>query len=128
MHQIQTRKTGSLLCVVALGATVAAQAEAAPSSITFEILHAGCGASSMELAINGTSIGDVAVTEGCYCNASPLTATFTDPAIMALYNEGACNSLSASHDSSIAIAYMRVQATGATSEIECFDAAANNCA
>ena len=66
-----------------------------PTAITFTIEHGDCdgaGANSFALYLNGTLLATVPSTQGCACNASPLVATFTDAATLALFDPAACNS------------------------------------
>src|SRR5436309_2026680 len=66
-----------------------------PTAITFTIEHGDCdgaGANSFALYLNGTLLATVPSTQGCACNASPLVATFTDAATLALFDPTACNS------------------------------------
>jgi hypothetical protein len=63
----------------------------APSSITFTINHADCGQNSFALLMNGTLLETVPSSNGCYCNATPLVRTITDPAALALYDPAQCN-------------------------------------
>jgi hypothetical protein len=103
-------------------------AHVAPTAITFEVLHADCGASvpglnSFSLFINDVLVGTAPATQGCLCNAIPLTVTFTDAPTLALFNPASCNSFRVdvtNLGSGVALAYVRVTvATSSTPEFEC---------
>src|SRR5207253_6773632 len=66
----------------------------APTAMTFTIEHADCdgpGSNSFALYLNDTLLATLPSTEDCACNASPLVATFTDAAALALFDPAACN-------------------------------------
>jgi len=63
------------------------------TSITFKVLHAECGAgTTFSFLLNGTLLATRPWQRGCFCNDEPLVATVTDPALLALYDPGTCNS------------------------------------
>src|SRR2546428_487872 len=71
-----------------------AAAHATPTAITFSIEHADCdgaGVNSFALYLNDTLLATLPSTEDCMCNVSPLVATFTDAATLALFDPAACN-------------------------------------
>src|SRR5437016_5171478 len=71
-----------------------AAAHATPTAITFTIEHADCdgaGVNSFALYLNDTLLATLPSTEDCMCNVSPLVATFTDAATLALFDPAACN-------------------------------------
>ena len=98
MHALRGPRLG-LGIVTALAGTLLVSAAAhatppAPTAITFTIEHADCagaGVNSFALYLNDTLLATLPSTEDCVCNASPLVATFTDAATLALYDPAACN-------------------------------------
>ncbi|WP_437693313.1 DNRLRE domain-containing protein [Sorangium sp. So ce176] len=63
----------------------------AATAITFNINHADCGSAEFALYMNGVLLDTVASDKRCYCNNMTLTKTFTDPAVLALYDPATCN-------------------------------------
>ncbi|WP_434047980.1 MULTISPECIES: DNRLRE domain-containing protein [Sorangium] len=63
----------------------------AATAITFNINHADCGSAEFALYLNGVLLDTVASDKRCYCNNMTLTKTFTDPAVLALYDPATCN-------------------------------------
>lgn len=65
------------------------------TGITFSVLHADCsgGSSTFSFFLNDQPLATgVPATQGCACNSTPLEVTFTDPALLALYDPKQCNS------------------------------------
>src|SRR5439155_1355620 len=98
MHALRGPRLG-LGIVTALAGTLLVSAAAhatppAPTAITFTIEHADCagaGSNSFALYLNDTLFATLPSIEDCVCNASPLVATFTDAAALALFDPAACN-------------------------------------
>src|SRR5437773_9287563 len=98
MHALRGPRLG-LGIVTALAGTLLVSAAAhatppAPTAMTFTIEHADCdgpGSNSFALYLNDTLLATLPSTEDCACNASPLVATFTDAAALALFDPAACN-------------------------------------
>ncbi|XXT14845.1 DNRLRE domain-containing protein [Sorangium sp. So ce429] len=64
----------------------------APSAVTFTISHANCGDDGgFALFVGGTHIDTLPSTNACFCNWTPLVATYTDPAVLALLDAPQCN-------------------------------------
>ncbi|WP_437291389.1 DNRLRE domain-containing protein [Sorangium sp. So ce406] len=63
----------------------------AATAITFNISHADCGSAEFALYLNGVRLDTVASDKRCYCNNLTLKKTFTDPAVLALYDPTTCN-------------------------------------
>ena len=111
---IVTALAGALLAPAAAHAT-----PPAPTAIAFAIEHADCdgaGVNSFALYLNDTLLATLPSTEDCACNASPLVATFTDAATLALYDPAACNRFRVDvsgdgHD--VALGFVRVTVSGA---------------
>ncbi|WP_437774364.1 DNRLRE domain-containing protein [Sorangium sp. So ce1097] len=86
-------------------------AQAAPSAVTFTISHADCGSGGgFALFVGGTHIDTVPSTNGCFCNATPLVVTYTDPAVLALLDAPQCNDVrvEAAGGANIAWGFVRV--------------------
>src|SRR5205823_6656441 len=96
MHALRGLRLGLAIVTALAGALLAsAAAHATPTAITFTIEHADCagaGVNSFALYLNDTLLATVPSTQGCTCNASPLVASFTDAATLALFDPAACNS------------------------------------
>src|SRR5437016_3386727 len=98
MHALRGPRLG-LGIVTALAGTLLVSAAAhatppAPTAMTFTIEHADCngpGSNSFAFYLNDTLLATLPSTEDCVCNASPLVATFTDAAALALFDPAACN-------------------------------------
>src|SRR5437867_4663943 len=98
MHALRGPRLG-LGIVTALAGTLLVSAAAhatppAPTAMTFTIEHADCdgpGSNSFALYLNDTLLATLPSTEDCVCNASPLVATFTNAAALALFDPAACN-------------------------------------
>src|SRR5438067_2330278 len=98
MHALRGPRLG-LGIVTALAGTLLVSAAAhatppAPTAMTFTIEHADCdgpGSNSFALYLNDTLLATLPSTEDCVCNASPLVATFTSAAALALFDPAACN-------------------------------------
>src|SRR5438128_2562354 len=95
MHAFSRLRFGLGIVTALAGALLApAAAHATPTAITFSIEHADCdgaGVNSFALYLNDTLLATLPSTEDCMCNASPLVATFTDAATLALFDPAACN-------------------------------------
>ncbi len=84
-----------MVAALAVFVPAAAHATPPPTAITFTIEHADCagaGVNAFALYLNDTLLATLPTTQGCACNASPLVATFTDGATLALFDPAACNS------------------------------------
>src|SRR5437867_2603353 len=98
MHALRGPRLG-LGIVTALAGTLLVSAAAhatppAPTAITFTIEHADCagaGSNSFALYLNDTQCATLPWFEDGVGNASPLVATFTDAAALALFDPAACN-------------------------------------
>ncbi|MGK3987943.1 hypothetical protein WME99_33180 [Sorangium sp. So ce136] len=54
--------------------------------------HANCGDDGgFALFVGGTHIDTLPSTNACFCNWTPLVATYTDPAVLASLNAPPCN-------------------------------------
>src|SRR5439155_10896546 len=99
MHARRRLRFGLGIVTALAGALLAAAAaHATPTAITFSIEHADCagaGVNGFALYLNDTLLATVPSTQGCTCNASPLVASFTDAATLALFDPAACNSFRA---------------------------------
>src|SRR5262249_14883991 len=95
MHARRRLRLGLGIMIALAGALFApAAADATPDAITFTIEHADCdgaGVNSFSLYLNDTLLATLPSTQDCVCNASPLVATFTDAATLALFDPAACN-------------------------------------
>src|SRR3989475_7599459 len=95
MHAFRRLRLGLGIVTALAGALLApAAAHATPTAITFSIEHADCdgaGVNSFALYLNDTLLATLPSTEDCMCNDSPLIATFTDAATLALFDPAACN-------------------------------------
>src|SRR5262245_57434103 len=86
--------TGLFATVLAVMPFAAPARAAAPTAITFRILHADCGgigSSAFSLFLNGVSLGSFRSTQACTCNTVPLEVTFTDATTLALFDPTICN-------------------------------------
>src|SRR2546425_13162401 len=95
MHAFRRLRFGLGIVTALAGALLApAAAHATPTAITFSIEHADCdgaGVNSFALYLNDTLLATLPSTEDCVCNDTPLVATFTDAAALALFDPAACN-------------------------------------
>src|SRR3989454_828116 len=95
MHAFRRLRFGLEIVTALAGALLApAAAHATPTAITFSIEHADCdgaGVNSFALYLNDTLLATLPSTEDCVCNDTPLVATFTDAAALALFDPAACN-------------------------------------
>ncbi|WP_437672410.1 thrombospondin type 3 repeat-containing protein [Sorangium sp. So ce131] len=85
-------------------------AHAATTSITYTIGHADCGANSFGLYLNGVLLETVDTTNSCICNTTPQQVTFTDPAVLELYDPASCNDflVTTDGDHNVAWGYVRI--------------------
>src|SRR5881396_1596595 len=120
MHAFRGLRFGLGIVTALAGALLApAAAHATPTAITFSIEHADCdgaGVNSFALYLNDTLLAMLPSTEDCVCNDSPLVATFTDAAALALFDPAACNRFRVEvtddgHD--VALGFVRVTVSGA---------------
>lgn len=111
----------ALLLALALGLARALPAAAAPDAITFTISHADCGPTyragdnRFRLFMNETLLAEVPTTMDCVDSNTPLVATITDPAALALFDPSACNSfrIEISHEGAgVYLGAVRVDASG----------------
>src|SRR2546427_955375 len=127
MHAFRRLRLGLGIVTALAGALLApAAAHATPTAITFSIEHADCdgaGVNSFALYLNDTLLATLPSTEDCMCNDSPLIATFTDAATLALFDPAACNRfrVDVTNDGwDVALGFVRVTVSGA-------GASANTC-
>src|SRR5947208_16772362 len=120
MHARRRLRLGLGIVTALAGALLAAAAAHATSTaITFSIEHADCdgaGVNSFALYLNDTLLAVLPSSEDCVCNDSPLVATFTDAAALALFDPAACNRFRVEvtddgHD--VALGFVRVTVSGA---------------
>src|SRR6266705_3594501 len=120
MHAFSRLRFGLGIVTALAGALLApAAAHATPTAITFSIEHADCdgaGVNSFALYLNDTLLAALPSTEDCVCNDSPLVATFSDAATLALFDPAACNRFRVEvtddgHD--VALGFVRVTVSGA---------------
>jgi hypothetical protein len=77
-------------------ALASGRTEAAVTSVTFDVGHSDCtapGAHTLDLYLNDVRVASVPTTHGCTCHEDGLVLTFTDPAVLALVDPAACNSV-----------------------------------
>src|SRR5436309_1880757 len=132
MHALRGPRLG-LGIVTALAGTLLVSAAAhatppAPTAMTFTIEHADCdgpGSNSFALYLNDTLLATVPSTQDCVCNASPLVATFTDAAALALFDPAACNrfrvDVTGSQDVGLGFVQVTVTMGGASASTCLFD-------
>src|SRR5881396_1596855 len=120
MHAFRGLRLGLGIVTALAGALLApAAAHATPTAMTFTIEHADCdgaGVNSFALYLNDTLLATLPSTEDCVCNDTPLVATFTDAAALALFDPAACNRFRVEvtgdgHD--VALGFVRVTVSGA---------------
>ncbi len=96
--------------VAVLPSEVAAQT---PTQVTWTVGNADCagvGFSTFNFSINSTVHGSASSTNACVCNSTPLVATFTDAASLALFVPGGTNAFEmTTSPGSLALAYVRVK-------------------
>ncbi|MBI4516412.1 MAG: thrombospondin type 3 repeat-containing protein [Deltaproteobacteria bacterium] len=66
------------------------------TGITFSLLHHDCdgaGSHVFHLLVNGSEIGSAPSSQGCVCNAQPLTVVFTGTQTLALFDPAQCNDI-----------------------------------
>jgi Thrombospondin type 3 repeat len=123
------------LALAALGLPPAgAFAQVTPTAITFTINHADCagaGAHLLSLKLNGGLLATLPTTQECSCNTTPLVATFTDPASLALFDPRGCNEYRvdvSDGGTALVVAYVRVDVSTTTTPIAVclFDGFADN--
>jgi Thrombospondin type 3 repeat len=123
------------LALAALGLPpVGAFAQVTPTAITFTINHADCagaGAHLLSLKLNGGLLATLPTTQECSCNTTPLVATFTDPASLALFDPRGCNEYRvdvSDGGTALVVAYVRVDVSTTTTPIAVclFDGFADN--
>src|SRR6266446_3018786 len=119
MHAFRGLRFGLGIVTALAGALLApAAAHATPTAITFSIEHADCdgaGVNSFALYLNDTLLATLPSTEDCMCNDSPLIATFTDAATLALFDPAACNRfrVDVTNDGwDVALGFVRVTVSG----------------
>ncbi|WP_234022875.1 thrombospondin type 3 repeat-containing protein [Sorangium cellulosum] len=85
-------------------------AHAATTAITYTISHADCGANSFALYLNGALLDTLDTSVACECNSTPQVVTFTDPAVLELYDPASCNDFQVETvgDHNVAWGYVRV--------------------
>jgi hypothetical protein len=93
------RRGVSIVAVaVAMVALAGERAVAAPTALQFDIGHSDCSASgpgtfTLALYVNDVQVASVPTTHGCGCQQDGMLVTLTDPAVLALVNPAACNSV-----------------------------------
>src|SRR5437867_1999368 len=114
MHAFRGLRLGlGIVTALASALLAPAAAHATPTAITFTIEHADCdgaGVNSFALYLNDTLLATLPSTEDCMCNDSPLIATFTDAATLALFDPAACNRfrVNANDGWDVALGFVRV--------------------
>ena len=119
LHSSLSKSMAGACLALACGVLTAGQARAEqPTAITFSINEADCWGAQMELRVNGVSGGTFAPVDGCYCNSSEHDYIVTDPAALAAYNPGGCNTLSVTvttpYGPYLYVGWVRVTATFAS--------------
>ena len=118
MHARRELRFGlGIVTALASALLAPAAAHATPTAITFTIEHADCdgaGVNSFALYLNDTLLATLPSTEDCMCNDSPLIATFTDAATLALFDPAACNRfrVNANDGWDVALGFVRVTVSG----------------
>src|SRR5439155_3774664 len=118
MHARRELRFGlGIVTALASALLAPAAAHATPTAITFSIEHADCdgaGVNSFALYLNDTLLATLPSTEDCMCNDSPLIATFTDAATLALFDPAACNRfrVNANDGWDVALGFVRVTVSG----------------
>src|SRR5206468_75899 len=135
MHAFRRLRLGLGIVTALAGALLApAAAHATPTAITFSIEHADCdgaGVNSCALYLNDTLLAMLPSTEDCVCNDSPLVATFTDAAALALFDPAACNRFRVEvtddgHDVALGFVRVTVSGAGASASTCLFDGSPDN--
>jgi len=135
MHAFRRLRLGLGIVTALAGALLApAAAHATPTAITFSIEHADCdgaGVNSFALYLNDTLLAALPSTEDCVCNDSPLVATFTDAAALALFDPAACNRFRVEvtddgHDVALGFVRVTVSGAGASASTCLFDGSPDN--
>jgi hypothetical protein len=89
-------RRGSSVVLAAVLALAVGRAQAAPTALVFDIGHSDCtgpGTHVINLFVNDVQVATVPTAFACVCNADGLQVTLTDPAVLALVDPDACNSL-----------------------------------
>src|SRR5262245_18671575 len=84
---------GAALLAVALAG---GRARAAVTSVTFDIGYTDCSptiAYTLNLLVNEVQVASVVTQDNCACHEDGRIVTLTDPAVLALVNPAACNSV-----------------------------------
>ncbi|WP_437923208.1 hypothetical protein WMF37_29760 [Sorangium sp. So ce291] len=74
------------------GRSGAAQTTSSALDIPGSLSHASCGDDGgFALFVGGTHVDTLRSTNACLCNWTPLVATYTDPAVLALLDAPQCD-------------------------------------